>query len=282
MAFATLGDGDRLYYEVHGHGHPLFLVTGVYGYASFWPPSVVETLARHYLVVVHDQRGVGQSSRSRVRYSVAQMCDDVLRLYETLGVVRAHFVGHSLGGAIAQTMALDHPDMIDRLVLSATWPGFDPYFDNLIKLRRDMLARSDWNLYARLAALMMKPNWWVRDHANELFGVALPGPPDDVTRSIMIDRLDAILAFDRRADLWRIAASTLVIGARDDTWTPPYCAIELGAKIPNAETMIIPEGQHFFPQVFPERFADAILDFLGRPTSTVPAANGARERSRSP
>lgn len=265
MPHVKLGDGDLLYYETHGEGPPLLLVTGVHGLSSFWPHLVVDALATRFKVILHDQRGVGRSSRSRIRYSVGQMCDDILRLNAALGVDKAHIVGHSLGGAIGQTIALDHPGCVDRLVLSATWPGPDAYFTNMISLRRDMLARGEWDFYARFAALMMKPNWWVRDHSHELFGSALPVAPDETSRAIMVDRLDAVLAFDRRADLPRLQTPTLVIGARDDTWTPPYFSVELGTLIPNAETTIIADGQHFFPQVFPERFITCVAEFLDRP-----------------
>lgn len=268
MPHVTLGDGDRLYYEVHGAGAPLLLITGVHGFASFWPKPVVEALAARYQVVVHDQRGVGQSSPSRIRYSAEGLAADVLRLADALDLPRVHVVGHSLGGAIAQCLALDHPDRIDRMILSATWPGPDPYFTNLIALRRDMLVRGDWDLYARFAGLMMKPSWWVRDHAPELFGNALPPAPDEARRAIMADRLDAVLAYDRRAELGRIRARTLVIGTRDDTWTPPYFSVELGMLIPGAETVILPEGQHFFPQVFPERFVTLVTGFLGGSAAT--------------
>jgi aminoacrylate hydrolase len=272
MPHLTLADGDHLYYEAQGSGPPLLLITGVHGLASFWPRAMVDRLARRYTVILHDQRGTGQSSRSHILYSLTQMCSDVLRLCDGLGIRRAHIVGHSLGGAIAQTLALDYPGRVDRLVLSATWAGPDPYFQGLIALRRDMLAHGDWDLYARFSALLMHPSPWVREHAAEQLGPA-PAAPDSVTRAIMVDRLQVVLAHDRRAELGRVTAPTLVVGARDDIWTPAYLSVELGRLIPNAETLILPEGQHFFPQVVPERFV-AILDaFLAQTTPAIHATS---------
>jgi aminoacrylate hydrolase len=251
MPLLKLGDGDQLYYEAHGSGPPLLLVTGVNGLASFWPRSLVDALAAHYRVILHDQRGAGQSTKSRIRYSLAQMCTDILRIFDTLGIARTHVVGHSLGGAIAQTMALDYPERVDRMVLSATWAGPDAYFSHLIALRRDTLLRADWDLYARLGALLMHPSAWVRDQAADRFGSALPQRPDETARAIMADRLDVVLAHDRRADLAQVTAPTLVVGTRDDIWTPAY----------------------FW-------FAALLIEFLSRPAARREAGEAAQSRSR--
>ena len=85
-------------------------------------------------------------------------------------------------------------------------------------------------------------------------------PPAEV----MLARIAAILRFDRRADLYSIGAPTLVIAARDDMVTPPYYSEELGRLIPAAETVVLPQGGHFLPQVFPELFRGIVLEFLDR------------------
>ncbi len=107
MSLFTLPDGDRLYYEVHGAGPPLLLVSGLSGLGSFWSVHV-PVLARRYTVVVHDHRGIGRSSPSRVVASIDQMADDVRALADHLGIDRAHLIGHSAGGAIGQTLAVAH------------------------------------------------------------------------------------------------------------------------------------------------------------------------------
>ena len=83
MAFFELADGERIYYETHGSGPPLILVTGLSGIAGFWAQHV-EALAEHFTLVLHDHRGTGQSSLSQIDYSVDQMADDVLQLINHL------------------------------------------------------------------------------------------------------------------------------------------------------------------------------------------------------
>ena len=82
-----------------GSGPPLFLVAGLGGDGRFWGANV-EALARHFTVIVHDHRGTGRSTLSRITYSVAQMADDALQLIDALGYAKVHWCGHSTGGAI--------------------------------------------------------------------------------------------------------------------------------------------------------------------------------------
>ena len=136
MPLLTLSGGAQLYYEAHGSGPPLFLVSGLSGVASFWSQNL-DAFARYFSVIVHDHRGVGQSSPSRIAYSVDQMADDVLHLVDGLGYERVNLIGHSTGGAIGQILAIDRPDRIDRLVLSGTWTNPDPYFRSSQECGRD-------------------------------------------------------------------------------------------------------------------------------------------------
>lgn len=270
MSDLTLSDGERLHYEVRGAGPPLLLVSGLNGVASFWAPHV-EPLAARFTVVLHDHRGTGRSSPSRIDYSVGQMADDLVQLMDHLGIARAHLIGHSTGGAIGQTLALDRPERIDRLVLSATWTAADAYFRRLFEVRGETLRASGPAAYVRANALFMRPPPWTRDHAAALGAeeeVATAGfPPPEV----MLSRIAAILGFDRRAELGRIAAPTLVVAARDDIVTPLYYSEELAERIPGAELLVLEDGGHFYPVVRAEEFRQATFDFLAGPARAAPA-----------
>src|SRR5262245_50958035 len=125
MPKADLGEFE-IYYEVHGEGTPLLLVPGLGGTGNYWTPQL-ERFSKHFQVIVHDHRGTGQSTRSQIEYSVDQMTSDLVKLIDFLGIERAHLVGHSTGGAIGQTMAIEHPDRLLSLVLYATWTTCDPF-----------------------------------------------------------------------------------------------------------------------------------------------------------
>ena len=147
---------DDLYYEVHGDGPPLMLVTGLNGVASFWVKQI-PVLAKDFRVIVHDHRGTGQSTHTRMTYSVGQMADDALKLMDALGVESAHLAGHSTGGAIGQILALDHPRRIRSLVLSATWAGPDPFFRRLFASRKAVLETMGPEAYMKESVLALMP-----------------------------------------------------------------------------------------------------------------------------
>ncbi len=262
MPHIRLPDGEALYYEVHGSGPPLLLLTGLNGLASFWHPHV-EALGAGFTLVLHDHRGTGSSSLKSIPFSVDQMADDALALMDALGIDKAHVVGHSTGGAIGQVLAIEAPERVRRLVISASWPGRDPYFDLLFHARAAVLAGLGPQEYVRQTILIGRPPRWLKEHPEE----TLPPASDMVERLVRsvectLARIDAIRAFDRRADLHRIKASVLVAGAEDDMVTPAHLSRELQAKIPSARLDMADWGGHFYPVIRPDLFRDQVLSFL--------------------
>jgi len=180
-----------------------------------------------------------------------------------LDIDRAHLVGHSTGGAIGQVVAIDHPARLDRLVISASWPGRDPYFDLLFQVRAGVLKNLGPAEYVRQAALIGRPPHWLRDHPEE---VAAPAEAmvEVLVASVecTLGRIAAIRAYDRRADLSRIATPVLVAGAADDMVTPVHLSRELIAAIPGARADIADWGGHFYPVIRPDYFLAQVLAFL--------------------
>src|SRR5690606_9066088 len=191
----TLADGAKLYYEVHGDGPPLVLAAGLSGSATFWNAHVPE-LSKRYKLVLHDHRGTGRSSLDRIEYSVPQMADDVLALMDHLGIAKAHYAGHSTGGAMGQHIALEHPERIDRLVLSATWAGFDGYFRQLFRVRTETLAKLGPGAYLRSNMLFLLPSTHLRDNPD----AGRISDEDAVKQmpvlEIVLSRIAAIMAHD--------------------------------------------------------------------------------------
>jgi aminoacrylate hydrolase len=262
MPKADLGD-LQLYYEVHGEGPPLLLVSGLGGAAAYWLPNLPAFAAKHR-VVIHDHRGTGQSTHSKIRYSVDQMTDDLIRLMDHLKIDRAHLVGHSTGGAIAQTLAVTRPERLASLVLFSTWTRADAFFKRSFEARRTLLTAAGGAAYVRSTPVFLYPAWWISENAAllaEREKVAIPAFP---APEIVASRIDAIVAFDRTADLARIKAPTLVICARDDFVTPAYFSEELARLVPGAELRLLDRGGHCVSETVPDAFNAAVLGFLQR------------------
>ena len=262
MPKARSGDAE-IYYEEHGAGQPLVLVPGLGGVASYWNANV-PVFSQKYRVITHDHRGMGQSSRSKIRYSVDQMADDLLRLMDHLDVGQVHLIGHSTGGAIGQTLALTHPERLKTLVIYASWTKADPFFRRVFEARRSLLLAAGAAAYVRATGIFLYPDWWVNDNIalleerEKLAIAAFPGP------EIVASRIDAVVDFDRTAGLSRIRTPTLVICAKDDFLTPPYFSRELARLIPGAELLLLERGGHCASETSSGEFNRAVLSFLDR------------------
>ena len=120
--WATAPDGTRLAWSSIGEGEPLLLVAGQAVDASAWDP-VVPDLAWSFRVMTFDHRGIARSEPGERDFTTRDLAADAVAVLDAAGVGRAHVYGHSMGGRVAQWMALDHPDRVGGLVLGATSAG---------------------------------------------------------------------------------------------------------------------------------------------------------------
>jgi aminoacrylate hydrolase len=267
MPKISVGDAD-IYYEDHGPAsqpgaEPLLLVSGLGGTAAYWKPNL-PALAKRYRVIVHDHRGAGQSTHSKIRYSVDQMTDDTVALMDHLKIERAHLLGHSTGGAIGQTLGVRSPERLKSLVLFATWTKADVYFKRLFELRRSVLTTIGAEQYTRAGTLFLYPDWWIIENEKMLAEREALTVKAFAPLEVVASRIDAIVAFDRSADLARIKTPTLVLCAKDDLVTPAYFSEALAQKIPGATLLVLPKGGHCCSETMVEAFNTAVLEFLAR------------------
>ena len=262
MPKIDIGDAD-IYYEEKGSGPTLLLVPGLGGGGAWWQHQV-EAFSPHFRVIIHDHRGAGQSTHSMIRYSVDQMALDVIKLMDGLNIEAAHYAGHSTGGAIGQTIAQDYSDRLLSLVLSATWAGSDGYFRRCFENRKEILENLGMESYTKASMLQLMPPWWTSENDAAIDEQLRMRTKKEPRAEIVASRIDAIMAFYRRARLSEISLPTLVICAQDDTVTPIHQSDELARSIPGAEFVALERGGHFSPTILPEQFNTPVLEFLLR------------------
>jgi len=260
MARVAISEGE-IEYQESGTGYPLIFVSGLGGVGRYWEPQLSAFSAR-YRVVTYDQRGTGGSDKKQRSFSVDQMAREVVGLMDALGIAKAHIVGLSTGGAIGQTLAIEYPQRLSRLIMVSTWTHCDPWFRRLFEARHAMYREAGSALHAMFHPLWLYPPDYVNAHDAEIDDErrkAVAGaPPVEVS----IGRIEAIMAFDRRADLHRIKTPTLIIAADNDYITPPYYAEALGKAIPGAKLVVMKGGGHSVSKTRPEEFNRLALDFL--------------------
>ncbi len=266
-------NGIGIAYDEQGAGEPLVLIAGL-GYDRWQWHRMAPELARWFRVITPDNRGVGDSDSPPGPYSAEQMAADLVGLLDALGIERAQVLGHSMGGFVAQALALDYPQRVSRLILASTHFGGP----NAIPITSDALAvlvDTQMDAATRLMqglAVSCFPGFAVShpELINLWTDRRLRFPVDPVGYMAQLGVGTALggtsPGFEAR--LAELAIPTLVLFGAQDLVVPTGNAELLGRAIPNSQVVILPQSGHFFPLEVPEAANRAILDFLqGTPTA---------------
>lgn len=246
--------GGNLAYEVAGHGEAVLLISGLGGLGSFWQAQI-EAFTQHFTVITFDHRGIGASSGAPP-YSMAQWAQDAIALLDHLGIDKAHLVGHSTGGVIAQIAASEHPERVASIVLGGTWAVPDERFRRVFELRRDVQMTLGSEAYSLLGWLLMSP-------ADEPFEGAAAQP---TPANIVAARIDVLQSYEGAARLRRIHCPALVIAAADDVLIPPHMSQRVVDGIAGAQQHVFRSGGHAFPRTRAADFNRTVLEFLTQHT----------------
>ncbi|GLK84697.1 alpha/beta fold hydrolase [Ancylobacter defluvii] len=262
MPLLTTSDGCRVHYEVRGSGAPVVLIPGLGGDGRFWEP-VAERLEDRFRLILADHRGAGRSDRQDGPYTIERIARDVVEIMDAEGCTTAHLVGHSTGGTVVQTLALEAAERVGRIVVSGSWPGPDARFRALFTARLALLEANQPAIYQAFTHVLGYDADWIAAHEAELD--AAIGRAGEVLAPLAVAaaRIRMLLAYDRAADLDRIAAPTLVIGARDDEMILFEQSERIARAIAGAELVAL-DGGHFYPRTRAELFARHVDDFLTR------------------
>lgn len=236
-----------LHFERHGPTHAaetVLLAAGLGGAGGFWTPQI-EALGSRFQVITYDQRGTGRSKADLPdRYSIDAMADDVVEIMRAAGVARVHLVGHALGGLIGLALALRRPEAIGKLVLINAWAAPDPHTARCFAARRRLLQNSGIAAYVEAQPIFLYPAWWLSAHAERVEAEVAHGIAQFQGTGTLLKRIDALLAFDLAPRLGEIAASTLVIAAKDDVLVPFTCSERLAAGLPRCRFELFEHGGH--------------------------------------
>lgn len=259
MATASV-NGITIAYEAPGDGAPVMLLTGLGGAGKAWG-SHRERFAAEFLTVIPDHRGTGSSTRASDGYTIDEHARDMAGLLRHLDTGPAHLVGSSTGGAIAQVMALDHPDVVRSITLVSSWAGPDPFFEREFATRRLVLETLGGTAYLQASALFLfAPSFTSRrpDAIDRWIGKVGEGGVD---AEIMTKRIDMVLDHDQRARLPSVGVPTLVLVGDEDICTPPHLSRELAELIPDARLELL-AGGHLVYVEDPDTFFDTVARFI--------------------
>jgi len=244
MPIVRSGDAD-INYTVHGEGTPVLLIMGLAADSQMWMLQLPALEAAGFQAITFDNRGVGASSAPPGPYTMEQMAADGIAVLDVLGIDKAHVVGISMGGAIAQHLALKAPERVRSLMLVSTWAEKNDYTARLDELGDLVLQHIGREALVKASMLwLFTPKVFIETpdvvRTVEQVALAMQGDGDAFT-----NQTAAVVQHDTIDRLHEIEVPTFVICGRRDVLVPPELSERIAARIPHATLKLI-DGGHAF------------------------------------
>ena len=253
----------RVYYEEHGEGDPVLLINGLGADHTTWGLQT-EFLRKHFRVIVFDNPGIGQTEGPQGPYTSALFADVAAALLRLLGFERAHIVGASMGGLIAQQLAVRHAELVRSLTLHCSWWRAD---------RRTTALIRSWQNYARVATPLdlARQIWlWVltprffEERADEIAELEreVAANPNPQSAEAFSDQAEACIGHEALEEIASVEAPTLITVGDGDILTPPSHSFEIKARMPKATLHVWPDMGHAPFWEIPDEFNELTYGFL--------------------
>lgn len=252
----------ELNYLDEGQGTPVVFIHGLAGDLSAWTPQM-QALKSRYRVISFDNRGAGKSTQVDEPISTRDMARDTIGLMEALGVGPAHIVGRSMGGAIAQYIALERPDLVRSLVLCASFARLDPLGARVLHNMREVLEwRGNWADHARHSVQnFVSAAYFNREREQiarieQLIGSEARLPACYVWQNWACQEHDTL---DRLSE---IQMPTLIMAGAQDPICSPTCTAWMSERLPNSRTVMFDGCSHFFLMEDAPKFMSQLESWL--------------------
>jgi pimeloyl-ACP methyl ester carboxylesterase len=254
-------NGVALHAEQVGQGDDVLFISGLADEGACWADQVAG-LSDRWRITTFDNRGVGRSATPPGEYAIADFAKDTAALMDALGIERAHVVGSSMGGAIAQELALAHPQKVRSLVLNGTYCRGDHFFREVIRSWQWAARKSD-----NLRDFLNVVNLWCfspriyNDGTMEAWLTEAAASPYAQSVDAFCRSADALLVHDTADRVGSIAVPTLVTVGELDLCLPERFSRELVERIPNANLVVIAEQGHQPFQEGPANYNTLLAEF---------------------
>jgi pimeloyl-ACP methyl ester carboxylesterase len=256
-----VGDID-IAYKMFGKGNPILLINGFSAPLDFWDPMLLEKLASNHTVITFDNRGIGNTTSGDKKFSITQFANDTSGLLDALKIKKADVIGWSMGGMVAQELALLHPDKVGKLIIYASTCGGKetrPPSPEAMKVFANQSGTSLERLQKFLPILF--PEQWRTKYPN--YYQNLPTTTESVSNKTLDLQTEAIINWAGTCNrLNNITQPTLVIVGTDDILTVPANSLLITENIPGAWLVQMKGGGHGLMLQYPEKFSNVVLTFL--------------------
>ncbi|MEX0805833.1 MAG: alpha/beta hydrolase [Candidatus Binatia bacterium] len=257
----------KIYYEVHGQGRPLLFLSETACDGEVWKIYQVPEFSKDHRVIIHDYRGTGQSSKPSIDYTTQMFAQDVIALMDHLRTNNAIVVGHSMGGRVAQLLALDYPDRVDKLVLASTGSHYPQTKGLPLKICKEMI---EWGYekYERDHSILVGfTESYVKSHPERVEHYLKARMQNLCPVEFYLRHLLARQGHDTSARLKDIRQPTLILVGEDDrnmtSEINHRMSSDILAKgIPNSKLIILPNERHSYFFANPDAAHKSIRNFI--------------------
>lgn len=257
-----------MYYEQHGKGEDLILVSGLSADHTTWKHTILNDLTNHYKVSIFDNRGVGRTDAPAGNYTTAQMAEDTVALMDALKIDKAHILGHSMGGQIVRHIAAKSPERVNKVMVSCSrannrWRRLIDASEINNKLLQ--LGAEQEYLLKNVCILLFGENFLsdsakVKAFIDYKLNSPYPQAPEAYLaqyHALITDEIEKI-----NQQLAQQKNSIMIFGGDEDTSVPIHQLHALKKQISHAQLVIFDECGHMPQYEIPQKYVEEILKFL--------------------
>jgi pimeloyl-ACP methyl ester carboxylesterase len=255
----------KLFYEVHGTGEPLVLISGFASGAWLWFRQI-EELSRHFQVITFDSRGISKSPVDETTIiSISRIADDIVGLLDKLRIEKTNILGTSFGGFVAQEFALRYPERLKKLILACTsFGGENHVLPDNFEILTAFGSTENLNSPERIRKFLIPAftKGFVENNFAIVEKTCQLREQNEVPESIYLQQLHSATTFNLEKQISQVTAETLIITGANDQVVPVQNSINLSKLMPNSRLEIIENSGHLFFIEQAEKFNEIVRDFL--------------------
>jgi pimeloyl-ACP methyl ester carboxylesterase len=254
----------QMYYEVKGEGFPLVMIMGLGGNLQGWDPRLIKTLSKKFKLVLFDNRDAGRTDTSQREYTMKTFADDSVGLMDALEISKAHVLGISMGGMIAQEFVLNYPEKTAKLILCSTHCGGSKVIQPSQKVSRMLTidtSTMSQEEYIRMFLPIGFTDDFIENNLDMLKARLQKSLKYPISEAGYKRQLNAIGKFNAYERLPQIKTPTLILHGRKDILIPPENGAVLAEAIPNAKLVFFEKSAHSLAENMDE-VIHSITEFL--------------------
>ena len=254
----------NMYYEIHGEGFPLVMIIGLSADINWWGQPLLDRLSKLFKVIIFDNRGAGRTDKPDIPYSIKMMTDDTMGLLDNLDIKQFNLLGISMGGMIAQEIAVTYPERVAKLVLCSTSAGGSKYVPPTKEVFELLMSTEDLSPEEVIEGTipLLHTEEYIKNNPHIIEESKEAIAKNQMPRYAFKRQIGGAMAFSAGRKLKKLTVPTLILQGKQDQLIPFRNAEILADLIPNSHLVLFKKTAHALFSVETENVIKTLIDFL--------------------